>query len=122
MLLPEAPIPGMLSILVKKSFAQLLAAAREQRGMTQADLSRASGFNTSRISKLERGDSIPRLETLLTLSRALKMTIGELIDGLDEDDLITEHQRKRGRAKKAEKGKNAETAKKAKGVTVRGQS
>jgi transcriptional regulator with XRE-family HTH domain len=106
----------MLSIPVKKSFAQLLAAAREQRGMTQADLSRASGLNTARISKLERGDSIPRLETLLKLSRALKMTIGELIDDLDEDDLLTEHQRQRGRAKKAEK------ARRAKGVKVRRQS
>jgi transcriptional regulator with XRE-family HTH domain len=79
----------MLSIPMNNSFDQLLTAARERRGMTQAELSDASGLTLSHISHLEQGLALPTLDTMGELAVGLKMTVSELVDGLDEEYLAS---------------------------------
>jgi len=48
-----------------------LQALREQQGMSQVDLSEASGLHRTHISRIERGLCDPRCVTLMKLRRAL---------------------------------------------------
>lgn len=62
------------------TFALLLQARRQQRGMTLSALARAAGIAKSNLSRLESGDGNPSLETLWALSGALGVTVSDLID------------------------------------------
>jgi transcriptional regulator with XRE-family HTH domain len=44
---------------------------REQQGMSQTDLSEASGLHRTHVSQIERGLCVPRFETLMKLRRGL---------------------------------------------------
>ena len=58
-----------------------LQQVREQRGMTQQQLSEASGVPQQTISSLENGTRAdPRLSTLLGLKGALKCRIDDLYE------------------------------------------
>lgn len=48
-----------------------LIAARIAAGMTQKDLAEKSGIRQSNISRIENGNCIPTLPTLLALAQAL---------------------------------------------------
>ena len=53
---------------------------REQKALSLRELERLSGVDYSSISKIETGDSSPKLETILKLAKALKVDLIELID------------------------------------------
>jgi len=50
---------------------QMIIAARNQKGLTQAELARKLGTKQSAISRLERGAANPSLEFLRKLAEAL---------------------------------------------------
>lgn len=53
--------------------------ARKQRGMTQVQLAAASGLSRTWIQAIERDDeTVPRVETLLRIARALKIPTSSL--------------------------------------------
>jgi transcriptional regulator with XRE-family HTH domain len=56
-----------------------LRALRQQRDMTLADLSAATGISVSTLSRLESGQRRPNLELLLPLAQAHKVPLDELI-------------------------------------------
>ena len=56
-----------------------LRALRQQRDMTLADLSAATGISVSTLSRLESGQRRPNLELLLPLARAHQVPLDELI-------------------------------------------
>jgi transcriptional regulator with XRE-family HTH domain len=56
-----------------------LRAVREQRQVTLAQLSQASGVSVSTLSRLESGGRKPTLELLLRLARAHDMPVDELL-------------------------------------------
>src|SRR2546427_2972634 len=56
-----------------------LRAFREQRGMSLRGLSRISGVGLATLVRLEAGTFDPRLSTLRKLTKALKVTVAELI-------------------------------------------
>ena len=58
--------------------------ARLKAGLTQEDLSRASGIHAVEISRMESSMRDMKISTLLKLCRALGMTPNELLDGVDE--------------------------------------
>lgn len=64
---------------------------REDKGLTQAELSERSGIPYQRISEIERGDTAdPRASTLRTLALALGRPPGDLLsDPLDPLALAT---------------------------------
>lgn len=53
---------------------------REQRALSLRELERLSGVDYSSISKIETGESSPKLETILKLAKALQVDLIELID------------------------------------------
>lgn len=57
-----------------------LRALRQQRDVTLADLSAATGISVSTLSRLESGARRPTLEQLLPLARAHGVTLDELVD------------------------------------------
>jgi len=61
-------------------FAKRLKALRKERGYTQATLAKRAGVTLSYIGRLEIGRHDPQLSTLLKLAKAMKITIGELVE------------------------------------------
>ncbi len=59
-------------------------AFRHQRGMTVADLSRATGLSIGMLSKIENGATSPSLATLRMLAHALSTPITALLRGFEE--------------------------------------
>lgn len=60
---------------------------REERGMTQEQLSLASGLSIKHISAMERGIKNSRISTILSVSEALGVTPNDLLleASLDSD-------------------------------------
>ena len=54
---------------------------RQGRGLTQAELAEAIGRSVDMVSRLERGDATPSLETLALLAGALAAHPAELLGG-----------------------------------------
>lgn len=53
---------------------------RNEKGLTQKELSLKSGVHESQIKKYETGKSKPTLETIKKLSKALNVGVSDLID------------------------------------------
>jgi len=66
-------------ILVGKRIRSL----RKARGWRQLDLAEQAGINENYVSDLELGRKEPCLNTLLTLSKAFEMKLGEFLYGVD---------------------------------------
>lgn len=56
-----------------------LRAVRQQREVTLAELSEATGISVSTLSRLEAGQRRPNLELLLPLARAHRVALDELV-------------------------------------------
>jgi transcriptional regulator with XRE-family HTH domain len=72
-----------------------LAAARQAKGLSQAELASRVGMPQPQVSRLERGLSTPQLDTFQNLAGALDLTVtliprelGPAIDALIADYLI----------------------------------
>jgi len=55
---------------------------REQKGVSQESFADICGLHRTAIGLLERGKSIPRLDTLLIVSEHLGIAVSELLEGL----------------------------------------
>jgi len=64
-------------------FGKALRKKRLQRNLTQEALSSSSDLSRAYISELEMGHKDPSLYTLFKLSKALKISIGNLIHDFD---------------------------------------
>lgn len=58
---------------------QAIADAREEKNMSQRELSRSSGIMQAEISKIEQGKGNPTLTTLQKLAKSLGRTIASLL-------------------------------------------
>lgn len=56
-----------------------IAEARKARGITQKELARRLKVKPSTVSRLERKDTKPRLDTLKKVAKALKCSVHDLI-------------------------------------------
>jgi transcriptional regulator with XRE-family HTH domain len=61
------------------AFGCVLRALRQERGVSQEALGFESGYHRTYISLLERGRKSPSLQTIFSLSKALKIEPTELI-------------------------------------------
>lgn len=59
------------------TFARRLAALRESIGITAYELAKRSGVSKQALSRLERGESKPSLETALKLCKAMGKSLAE---------------------------------------------
>jgi transcriptional regulator with XRE-family HTH domain len=63
------------------TFAMNLKALRTARGLTQVELSKKMKMKQAYIAQLESGvEDNPTLATLRRLAKALKVTVGELVE------------------------------------------
>lgn len=53
------------------SFGQAVKAARDAAGLTQAEAASAMGVEAAHICRMERGNRLPTLPTMVRLARAL---------------------------------------------------
>ena len=63
-----------------RQFAMRLRQIREQKGMTQEALARASGVSRAYLSRLEMGRHDPPLSRLRKLAKALGVKVSALVD------------------------------------------
>ena len=62
------------------NFARRLKRLRAERQMSQADVAKRSGVSREYIARLEVGQQDPTLGTMQKLAKALKVTVGELVE------------------------------------------
>lgn len=69
-----------------------LRTMRRRAGLSQAELGARVGVSSQAVSQWERGDSLPALEKLWALSRAVNCTPVQLLAALtaDEDNYTQE--------------------------------
>jgi transcriptional regulator with XRE-family HTH domain len=60
---------------------------RQKYGLTQQQLSIATGLTEGYISNMERGQKVPSLTTILRLAVALGCKVTELVSVFDKTDL-----------------------------------
>jgi transcriptional regulator with XRE-family HTH domain len=70
--------------LLTMDFAARLAAARKQRGVTQATLAERAGIHVTQVRRYEAGTSAPTLDVLRNISVALHVSTDELVFADDE--------------------------------------
>ncbi len=63
-----------------KKLGKKIKLARVEADMTQADLADATGILQKSISRYETGTSLPTLETLERIAKALKKPFGYFLD------------------------------------------
>jgi len=66
--------------MTTKKFAMRLKRLRADRKISQAGLAEKSGVSREYIARLELGQQDPSLGTLQKLAKALKVTVGELVE------------------------------------------
>jgi len=72
---------------IKKKFGVRLFQLRNTAGITQAKLAEATNLSVDSISRIERGERAPSLESIEKLADALKVTPAELFNFGNEEIL-----------------------------------
>ena len=57
---------------------------REERHWSQEEFADRCGLHRTAMGFLERAERIPRLDTLLTISKGFGITVSELLEGLEQ--------------------------------------
>ena len=73
-----------------KRFGEYLKILRKNRRMSQVQLADLIGNNFQNISSLERGEFSPSLFYLLELSKALSVSLEELMRGFESHSLLSD--------------------------------
>lgn len=63
-------------------FGENLARCRKRANLSQEELGLRAGMNRAQIGVLERGERLPRIDTLMKLAGALSVSADELLDGI----------------------------------------
>lgn len=71
-------------LMLRGIIAQNLKNLRERHGLTQEELAKCSGINRVTITKYETCKMSMRLESLLTIAKALDETPDAILKGWDE--------------------------------------
>ncbi|MBK3776484.1 helix-turn-helix domain-containing protein [Azospirillum brasilense] len=77
-----------------REFGLLLRTLREERNLTQEDLAELIDRSVQAVSKMERGLTLPKLETLIRLSAKLNVPLSDLTKVFDcNQSISSERQR-----------------------------
>ncbi len=64
---------------IKKTISEKLNSLREDSGLTQLELAEKAGLNSNAYAKVERGDQMPTIETLLKIAMALDVRSSDIL-------------------------------------------
>jgi DNA-binding XRE family transcriptional regulator len=67
---------------VRSSLGKRIQRLRERKHLTQEQFARASGLRCAYVGRIEQGDHNVRLGTLVSVARALGMTVTKLVEGV----------------------------------------
>jgi len=70
------------SLEVARRFGTNLSKARRAVGLSQEALGLRSSLHRTEVGLLERGARVPRIDTLLKLTRGLDVPVETLLDGI----------------------------------------
>lgn len=65
-----------------RRFGQNIFMIRRRAGLSQEELAFRSSLHRNEIGKLERGDRIPRIDTVIRLAGALEVPPADLLKGM----------------------------------------
>ncbi len=68
---------------IKVAFGQRVRGLRESRDWSQEEMGEASGMHWTYIGQVERGERNLTLQSIQKISRALKVKISVLFEGID---------------------------------------
>ena len=71
-----------LSVTVGRAFGRKLSEARMRAELSQEALGYLSGIHRTQISRLEAGESVPKLDTVIQLAGALGIKTPELLPAI----------------------------------------
>ena len=63
-------------------FGQNLRRCRQLEGLSQEELGERASLHRTEIGKLEKGERLPRIDTLVRLAGAMAIPPGELVEGI----------------------------------------
>jgi len=66
-----------------EAFGKIVADRRRELGLSQEGLAERSGLHRTYVGSVERGERNLSLLNLVRLSRALRLPLGDLLDGVD---------------------------------------
>lgn len=75
-----APAPGVTASDLRSSLAMNVKRFRAERGWTLRELSERSGVSKALLSRIERGDGNPSMETLFRMAAAFGCAVSEVIE------------------------------------------
>jgi transcriptional regulator with XRE-family HTH domain len=63
-------------------FGQNLRRCRQLAGLSQEELGERASLHRTEVGKLEKGERLPRIDTLVRLAGAMAIPTGELVEGI----------------------------------------
>ncbi len=73
----------MLLVEIATAFGTNLNLCRKRAGLSQEELAVRASLHRTEIGLLERGERLPRIDTVIKLAGALAIPPAELIEGID---------------------------------------
>jgi transcriptional regulator with XRE-family HTH domain len=73
----------MLLVEIATRFGENLTRCRRDAGLSQEELGVRASLHRTEIGLLERGERLPRIDTVIKLAGALSIPPAELIEGID---------------------------------------
>jgi transcriptional regulator with XRE-family HTH domain len=70
-------------VTVAEQFGRNLAYCRGRAKLSQEELSVRASLHRTAVGMLERGERMPRIDSLVKLAGSLGVSAGELLDGLE---------------------------------------
>ena len=80
---------SMLPVDIATTFGRNLHRCRKSSGLSQEELAVGASLHRTEIGLLERGERLPRIDTMIKLAGALSVPPSELIAGIDWSPGVT---------------------------------
>jgi len=80
---------SMLLVDIATTFGRNLYRCRKRVGLSQEELAVGASLHRTEIGLLERGERLPRIDTVIKLAGALSVPPSELIAGIDWSPGVT---------------------------------
>ena len=74
---------GSAASPIAEIFGRNLAAARKRSGYSQEEVGVRASLHRTEIGLLERGERLPRIDTVIKLAGAVEVSFEALIDGIE---------------------------------------
>jgi transcriptional regulator with XRE-family HTH domain len=83
-----------IEITIMSQFQNRLRQAMMKKGLTQVELANLAKVSQNSISKWLNGESIPSIDKAMSLARALELSIGELVGDFENNQELTEEDKR----------------------------